>query len=97
MTSKIKRQSIAGFVTLCFDVLLFCAAAAIAAQAQTFTPLVNFDGTNGTTPDTPLVQRGPRRRLGNKVAAAGTNVNRLKTRVHRQASTNLSSAGCAAS
>src|SRR5580698_10869930 len=27
-----------------------CAATAIAASAQTFTTLVNFDGTNGATP-----------------------------------------------
>jgi uncharacterized repeat protein (TIGR03803 family) len=33
-----------------FAVLLHCAATAIAAQAQTFTTIVNFDGTNGGAP-----------------------------------------------
>jgi uncharacterized repeat protein (TIGR03803 family) len=45
-----KRQPIAGFVTLRFAVLLFCAAMAVAAQAQTFTLLLSFDGTNGANP-----------------------------------------------
>jgi uncharacterized repeat protein (TIGR03803 family) len=31
-------------------VFLLCAAAAVAAQGQTFTTLVNFDGTNGANP-----------------------------------------------
>jgi uncharacterized repeat protein (TIGR03803 family) len=72
MISRMKRQSIAGFVTLCFAVLLFCTAAAITAQAQTFTTLVNFDGSNGTTPDAPLVQGGDGNLYGT-TAAGGTN------------------------
>jgi uncharacterized repeat protein (TIGR03803 family) len=37
-------------------VFVFCVAAAIAAPAQTFTTLVNFDWTNGAAPWGPLVQ-----------------------------------------
>jgi uncharacterized repeat protein (TIGR03803 family) len=37
-------------------VCVFCVAAAIAAPAQTFTTLVNFDWTNGAAPWGPLVQ-----------------------------------------
>src|ERR1700688_4990309 len=33
-----------------YAVLLFCAATAIALPAQTFTTIVNFDGTNGSSP-----------------------------------------------
>jgi uncharacterized repeat protein (TIGR03803 family) len=37
-------------------VLALCAATAIAAPAQTFTTLANFDGTNGATPSAALAQ-----------------------------------------
>jgi len=40
---------------VCFALLL-CAAAGIPLQAQTFTSLVNFNGTNGGDPDGSLVQ-----------------------------------------
>jgi uncharacterized repeat protein (TIGR03803 family) len=37
-------------------VFAFCLAAAITSPAQTFTTLVNFDGTNGSVPEASLVQ-----------------------------------------
>lgn len=36
--------------------LLFCAAVAIAAPAQTFTSLFSFDGADGENPNAPLIQ-----------------------------------------
>lgn len=39
-----------GLVKINFIVVVFCAAAVIAAPAQTFTTLVNFDGSNGAAP-----------------------------------------------
>lgn len=41
-----------------FAVLLFCVAAAIAVSAQTFTTLVNFDGTNGAFPQSMSLVQG---------------------------------------
>jgi len=38
--------------------LLFCAAAAIAVSAQTFTTLVEFDGNNGASPDLMTLSQG---------------------------------------
>jgi uncharacterized repeat protein (TIGR03803 family) len=72
MASKMKSQSISDSVTLGFAVLVFWAAIAVAAQAQTFTTLVNFDGSNGTTPDMPLVQ-GRDGNLYGITLAGGTN------------------------
>jgi uncharacterized repeat protein (TIGR03803 family) len=37
-------------VFLLFSLAMFCASTAIGAPAQTFTTLVNFDGTNGSEP-----------------------------------------------
>src|SRR5271167_3334981 len=43
-------------VFLLFSLAMFCAATAIASPAQTFNTLVNFAGTNGASPNGPLVQ-----------------------------------------
>lgn len=56
MASKMDRQWIISSATLCFAALLFCVAMTAGARAQTFTMLVSFDGSNGTTPVTPLAQ-----------------------------------------
>ena len=40
----------------CYAVLVLCATTEIAAPTQTFTTLVNLDGTNGAQPVVPLVQ-----------------------------------------
>ena len=44
-----------GWKATCFA-FVFCAAVTITAPAQTFTTLKNFDGTNGSFPNSPLVQ-----------------------------------------
>ncbi len=65
-TTKIHRLSLAprdqrrgpmldGLQAVCVA-FLFCLATAIASPAQTFTTLINFDGTNGEGPVSSLVQ-----------------------------------------
>jgi len=44
------------FATTTMIVFAFCAATAIAAPAQTFTTLLDFDNTNGASPEANLVQ-----------------------------------------
>jgi uncharacterized repeat protein (TIGR03803 family) len=54
-------------------IFLFCAAAAIAAPAQTFTTLVNFDATDGDQPLSPLVQGTDGNFYGTTVAGGANN------------------------
>jgi uncharacterized repeat protein (TIGR03803 family) len=52
-TSKVVTRLSGGTIA---SVLFSCYASAIAASAQTFTTLANFDGTDGSTPFNKLVQ-----------------------------------------
>jgi uncharacterized repeat protein (TIGR03803 family) len=52
---KISLNESRGWKTIC-AVFLFCAAATIGLSAQTFTTLVEFNGTNGGSPTSQLVQ-----------------------------------------
>jgi uncharacterized repeat protein (TIGR03803 family) len=55
MIEKLRVRELNGCKTACGLVLL-CAAMAVASPAQTFTTLVNFNRTNGSTPVGALVQ-----------------------------------------
>lgn len=53
--SKSVPRTSAWTMTAC-ALILFCAAMVVPSQAQTYTTLFNFEGTNGSKPSSPLVQ-----------------------------------------
>src|SRR5580704_4602588 len=55
------------------SVFVLCAAMAIGAHAQTFTTLVNFDGTNGSAPEYMSLIQGIDGNLYGTTAGGGAN------------------------
>lgn len=78
-TRKGKRVTGLGHSKL-FIVLLFCAATAIAASAQTFTTIADFPFSEGVDPDAPLVEGVNGNLFGTTVAGGSSSHCRLDGR-----------------